>query len=483
MPTLALLLGLAFIGWMFARDRRWRRLPSRALWIPGLWLALGSSRSIAFWLAQLGIGGGVANNLEGSPVNVIFNTSVFLVAIIVLARRRFSWTQFALANKSLFAIYAFYLCSMLWSPFPLATVKRLVQEFSWVLIAPIILTEKDPVASLRVVFVRVSYILFPLSVIFIRYFPNIGRVVSEVSGTHMLSGVADHKNSLGQMAMVFCLVLVWDLVKTREYETSPETKPERLVRLVNLGIGLYLLFIAESATSQACFLFGVVFLFLGARVARMKNARRAFALTVVSIVLLVTLGQSYGISERVSEATGRGPGLTGRTEIWRVTLEKNTSFLIGAGFRGFWETTEGESVAKELGTNRLITAHNGYIETYLHGGVAALVLLGAFLWFTGFNAISKLVRGEQIGRLAVVFWPILLVSNVTESMFFQAGSLWFSMLLMTMENPQQARVERSVGVRTAHAQRQSNQRNGVRAVYAGWRPTKTIQSRRVHENP
>ena len=104
LPTLALLLGLAFIGWMFGRDRRWRRLPSRALWIPGVWLALASSRGIAFWLAQFGIGGGVSNNLEGSPVNVIFNTSMFLIAILVLIRRRFSWTQYALANKALFSI-------------------------------------------------------------------------------------------------------------------------------------------------------------------------------------------------------------------------------------------------------------------------------------------------------------------------------------------------------------------------------------------
>ena len=192
----------------------------RALWIPGIWLALASSRPTSFWLAQVGVGGGASSNLEGSPVNVIFNGILFLLAIVVLKRRRFNWAQYALANKALFSIYAFYLCSMLWSPFPVPTVKRVVQEFGIALIAPIVLTEKDPAASLRVVFVRVSYILFPLSVIFIRYFPDIGRVVSSVSGTHMLCGVADHKNSLGQLAMVFCLVLLWDLMETRKHETT-----------------------------------------------------------------------------------------------------------------------------------------------------------------------------------------------------------------------------------------------------------------------
>ncbi len=285
LPLLALLLGIAFVGWMVGTDRRWRRLPSRALWIPGIWLALASSRQMSFWLAQVGVSGGASNNLEGSPVNVIFNGSLFLVAILVLKRRRFSWAQYALANKALFSIYAFFLCSVLWSPFPVPTAKRVVQEFGCVLIAPIILTEKDPAASLRVLFVRVSYVLFPLSVIFIRYFPDIGRVVSGVSGAHMLCGVTDHKNSLGQVTMVFCLVLLWDLMETRKYETTSGTKPDRWVRLVNLGIGLYLLVVSNSATSWICFLLGVVLLFGGRRLAVMKNARRVFLLSVLCILL------------------------------------------------------------------------------------------------------------------------------------------------------------------------------------------------------
>ncbi len=62
----------------------------------------------------------------------------------------------------------------------------------------------------------------------------------------MLSGVADHKNSLGQLCMVFCLVLIWDLMETRK-TTSP--RPESWVRLLNLGIGLYLLVVSVSATA------------------------------------------------------------------------------------------------------------------------------------------------------------------------------------------------------------------------------------------
>jgi exopolysaccharide production protein ExoQ len=436
-PQLMLWLGIGFAFWLFRLDRAWRRLPSAALWIPGIWLAMASSRQMSFWLGSVGLVGGGTSNLEGSPVNVIFNGSLFLITLVVLYRRGFSWGEFTAANKALVSIFAFFLCSALWSPFPLPTVKRLIQEFGCVLTGLIILTERDPGESLRVLFVRVSYILFPLSVIFIRYIPSIGRVVSSVSGTHMLCGVADHKNSLGQVTMVFCLVLLWDMMETRKEALTPQTTPERWARPVNMGIGLYLLVISNSGTSLMCFLLGIVLLFGGKLLARRENARQLFMVSVISIVCLLIINQEFGIASRISEAMGRGAGLTGRTDIWNKILEKNSNYLIGSGFRGFWETSEGESVWRELGTNPLLTAHNGYLETYLNGGAVGLFLLTVFLLSTGLNAVSKLVKGDPIGRLAVVFWPILLIGNVTESQFIQVGPVWLTMLIVTIHCPWQ----------------------------------------------
>lgn len=432
---LALGLSAVLIFWLFRRDMRWRRLPSRALWIPGLWLAIVSSRSISFWLSMGREGGGESDNLQGNPINVVFNSALFLAAIVVLHRRGFSWAGFASNNKALVSIFAFFLCSVLWSPFPVPTLKRLIQEFGCVLIAPIVLTEKDPAASLRVIFVRVSYVLFPLSVVFIRYFPHIGRVMSKVSGTQMLSGVTDHKNALGQMTMVLSLVLIWDLMETRNHETSSRTKPEHWARLVSLAIGIYLLIISSSATALASFVFGVVMLFAGKRLARAESAKRLIIAGVLSIVCALALNNIFGIKDRILYALGRDPSLTGRTEIWQEIMEKNTSPIFGAGFRGFWETSEGQSVALTLGTNALLTAHNGYLELYLYGGLVALSLLGIFISSTGLNAVNNLIKGEPLGRLAVLFWPILLLNNVSESVFFLLGPLWFTMLIVTMGSP------------------------------------------------
>ena len=416
---------------MIQRDKRWRQFSSAALWVPAIWLALGSSRGISYWFWQLGLaGGGQTTRLDGSPVNVVFNNGMFIVAILILISRGFSWSQYVFSNKGLFLFYGFFLFSAAWSPFPVPTVKRWVQEFGWLLIAPIVLTEPDPSESLRVMFVRVSYILFPLSVVLMRYFPNIGRVDS-AHGSQMVSGVADHKNSLGQLCFVFCLVAIWDLMETRKANNGSPTKPEHFARLLNLAIGLYLLFVSSSATSWMCFLLGLVLLIVSKRLAAMKNARRVFILGALAIVSLLALQQSFHLSGLVSQAFGRGSDMTGRGEIWQAALDKHTDYLLGAGFRGFWETNAGKEVYEELGTGELITAHNGYIETYLNGGVVGLLLLGVFIWSTGLITTNKLVEREPIGRLAVVFWPLILIYNLSESQFMMTGPVWYAMLLVT----------------------------------------------------
>jgi exopolysaccharide production protein ExoQ len=447
-PLLALAFGFAFVWWLFRMDMSWRELPSRALWIPGLWLAQSSSRSIGFWLGSIGIGGGGSSNLEGNNINSLFNGTLFLLALIVLKRRGFSWGQFVAANKALVTVFVFFLFSMLWSEFPFPTLKRLVQEFGAVLIAPILLTEKNSPVSFRILFARVSYILFPLSVVLIRYFPKVGRNISSVSGAQMVSGVADHKNSLGQLALVFLLVLLWDFAESRKDGTAPKAGAARSARFINFGIGIYLLLVSSSATSLMCFLFGLGLYYASERLSQLRNAKMLFIASVFLIVGAMIVNQKFGISSRVSMALGRGENMSGRKAIWDKILEKETNPLVGHGFRGFWETPEGLSVAEELQTNRLVSSHNGYLEIYVQGGLVGLFLLFVFLLATGINATDKLVVGDPLGRIAILVWPILLIYNATESAYLQVGTLWFTMLIVTMRVPWQnvfAREESSDG--------------------------------------
>ena len=83
--------------------------------------------------------------------------------------------------------------------------------------------------------------------------------------------------------------------------------------------------------------------------------------------------------------------------------------------------------------NQLITAHNGYLETYLNGGLIGVALLVFLLLSMGRSAVDKLLDGGPLGKISFVFWVIALVHNISESGFFLGTPLWITLLLVTID--------------------------------------------------
>src|ERR1700677_1788317 len=173
--SIARFLCLGFIFWLFRKDRQLRSFTSPALWIPFCWLGIIGSRPVSYWF-----GGGDSSDgdLGGNPINTVIFGVLTIGAIVVLQRRNFEWARFFRSNKALLAIYLFFAISTVWSPLGIVALKRLFKDFGTVLVGLVLLTEQDPLAAIRTVFVRVSYLLFPLSALVIKYYPAIGRAVS-----------------------------------------------------------------------------------------------------------------------------------------------------------------------------------------------------------------------------------------------------------------------------------------------------------------
>lgn len=429
-PRVALIIGYAFAFWLLMQDRKWRKLNTPALWIPAIWLTILGSRPLSFWIG----GGGGGSSTEGSPINVVCNGFLIVSAFVILMRRGFNWAEFANRNKALIAIYLYYAISAAWSNFPLSSAKRIFNDFGCVLIALLFVTDKTPADSIRLVYTRIACFLFPLSVVFIRYFPGIGRISSR-SGDQMLTGVTGHKNSLGQLVVVLGLVMLWDLVQSRKSGPAPEKAMEKYSRLFVFGLGIYLLFLCKSATALVCVTVGALLFAAGGRIAKVQNIPRLLVLTAIAGGGIWILESQFGLSDAIFDLLGREKNLTGRTDIWDEVKKVDINSLIGSGFRGFWETRQGVDIYEELNINRLFTAHNGYLETFLNGGYIAVVLLGILLLSGGAIALKKLFRGDLMGKLALAFWVISVIYNNSESNFFILEPLWFTWLLFMVDYP------------------------------------------------
>ena len=429
-PRIALLVCCGFIVWLFREDMKWRRLESKALWIAGIWVAIAGSRSPTYWMSYLGLSGAPGSDVEGSPVNFVITAALIVAGLLVLRQRGLSVSSFVHGNKALFVIYCFFALSALWSQYPAVSLRRLFKDFGCVPIALLLLSQRDPGAAIRAVYMRVSFILFPLSEVLYKYFPDIGRSYSK-SGEPLFAGVCTFKNELGQTLMVFMLILFWDLFELCREEKSPIKRRQVLIHCGWLVIAFWLLMQAHSGTSLVCLLLGLLVWWGGAYLARLKSPIQVFLSMLAIGLCLVVLQSTFQLSKIGLDALGRDPTLTGRTENWPVMAELCNDPIWGTGYRMFWDV-KGEEVERRTGF-AYPSAHNGYLETYLAGGFVGLGLLALFLLAIFLKTAEGILAGGNFPRLGLSFWAVLLAYNWTESSFLWGSILWFTFLLWAVK--------------------------------------------------
>jgi O-antigen ligase len=423
-PILALAIGVGFIAWLIRKDTAFRGRLSAAMWIPFLWLLIQGSRPVTAWL---GIGG--TSDVGGNPIEALIAFILFFAAFLILQRRRFPWGSLPYLNVAFFLLLAYLALSVLWSPYPFVAFKRWFKEFGNVLIALVILTEKDPAESLKSICVRCAYILFPLSVVLVKYYPNFGRGYSS-GGFPMVTGVTPQKNSLGLICAVFALALVWDILDAHRHRTSQASWTRLLPQWLALAIGLWLLGASESKTSLLAFLVGLA-IFLGPHLRVIRRAPVAFARGWVIIVpvLLILAAVNTVIFAPALEAVGRDTTFTERTDIWQAVLAEPVNPIVGTGFFSFW-LEYGDAVRAAGIPQR--EGHNGYLEMYLDGGIIGCALLGIFLLTTCWRLAAAFSPKSAETRVIFAFAIMSLITNFAETYFFRPDVIWFATVLAAL---------------------------------------------------
>ncbi len=428
-PLLALSLTFAFFVCLVAIDRREAK-GSWSLFVPALWFAIVASRSPALWF---NLSRNFDTMAEGSPANFIVHFLLMLAAGVILSRRNFPWLSFVTNNKALFALYGYFVISFLWSDFPLSSLKRIVKDFGTVMMVLVILTEKDPFFAIRLLFARCSFLLFPLSICFIKYFPSIGRMTSK-SWELMYTGVATHKNTLGETTMVCLLILCLDvIVLRREREQHPRPTSLRL-RYLMLLFGAWLLFVSDSKTSQVCTLIGLLILWYGKFLVNEPRPGVKIASYMALLAVLAIVQSTFNLEEKFLHAIGRNVSFSGRAEIWTMIGEQHIIPVVGSGYQSFWDSVAAREYREEGGTE-IVSTHDGYLETYVDGGIIGCLLLAVLLLTTS-RTIIRSIKGGSLWDIArLMFLVIILIHNCLESSFFRLGPTWFAFLLIIVRVP------------------------------------------------
>jgi hypothetical protein len=358
---------------------------------------------------------------------------------MVLSRRRVSVQVFIRHNRWV-AIYLFYcLLAVTWSDYPFVACKRWFKLFGQPVMVLILLTEPDPLESLTRLLKRCAYVWIPVSVLFIKYFPQWGRNYDEWSGGVMFTGITTNKNLLGCDGFILGLFFLWHFLRVRKREPGLARRSELGLCLLFLVMIGWLLHLAQSSTSLGAFLLGsAIVLALGFP---FVNRSRVSVYLAVLVVACVLAEGAFGIHAAIIKALGRNPTLTGRTEIWYVLSRWDLNPVIGVGFETFWLGDRVAQVSALVSGVRINEAHNGYLETYLNLGVLGVGITVALLWATYSKSLRSLVGDFDFGRFRLAYLVAFMVYNWTEAAFRTHAVPFFIFFLIAIDYPPGPAVE------------------------------------------
>ncbi len=425
-PYLASIVYASFIIWLYRRLAKETHGVSFALWIPLVWVGINASRPVVDWLAT-GTTASQADITEGDPVDRTIYLILLALAMITLAGRRIEWSRVFGECRWLTVFYLYLLLSTLWSDYTFVSFKRWFKDVGDVVMVLVIVTEAEPIEAIRWVFLRCAYVLIPVSVLFIKYYPESGRYYNQWTWATAYCGITTNKNSLGQLAMWSGLVFLWHIVDGRQWLGWRATARRSWPEIVLFAMCLWLLSLANSSTSLACFILGLA-VFFGSRLQVAKANLKNVGWCLVGVaVILVAMTVNPGFRGMIAGSFGRDANLTDRTDIWAWALHLHTDPLIGSGFASTLLTFHNDPL---VAVDHLAHVHNGYLQTYIDSGLIGVFLLLIVLFAAGRNAIRQLSQHTGVGHLFLAIFISSLFYNYTEVAFDRSTTIGFLLWLM-----------------------------------------------------
>ena len=294
---------------------------------------------------------------------------------------------------------------------------RWVREMPALIMAFLLLTEKNPRDAMLSVLRRSTYILIPFSVLLIKYYPYYGVAYGRWSGELMWIGVTMQKNGIGRLCLVAIFFLIWSIIRRRRERNITNVKYQTIAEIFLVVLSCYILrgpsIGAMSATGVMSLTIGLTAFFGLLWMHKIKLYPRANTLAAIMAAIIIfgilTVFKSGSTIGSFTSTVGRDTTLTGRTEVWQSLLPAAMDRPIGGhGFGGFW--THETRAHYEISD-----AHSGYLDTLLDIGFAGLIFVALFLLSSCRRAQRMMKDDFYWASLWIGFLIMAVVHNISES--------------------------------------------------------------------
>jgi len=430
-PFVALVLSILLIIALLNAEQRINQDISYATWVPFLWMFFIGTRFPSQWLD---VGASMTSHdeyLEGSPVDQAVFLGLYAAAITILIRRKFSWTGIFSANLWICIFLLYGLISISWSDYPWTAFKRFTKVLEHVAMALVILTEPNPAQALDALFRRFLAFSVVLSVLFFKYYPELGRAFDQWTGQPVNVGVTADKNALGHICLIGVVFCASSLLSALHRNVGRHIRWKRAIDVMMLGALFWLLSVADAKTALVCSALGIAVILVFTRT-RLGGNPNAVLMCIVAVVLLaIVLESVFQLKEIGIEALGRNPTLTDRTFVWDDVLAVPNNALFGTGFESFWLGPRIDVLWQKYWW-RPNQAHNGYIETYINLGSIGVALLLLMMASCFVKALRSVQFKDPFGSVRVALIMAIIIFNYTDATFKAVHILYFMFFLMSL---------------------------------------------------
>lgn len=388
------------------------RLPSKGL-VGGAILAYLPVSTFFYILLVLPF---MPDDGKGRIENILFWP---LLAMVTLALALQNWQRIdnrylrSLPILSLFAYFVFAAASVTWAYSPdLAFSRVIVFIFATIIV---VVPYAMPI--------RTAYTIQSLQICC-----ALGLAISAV---YVLTtpptpighaGYFSHKQGLGLLAAIGIILSCHELLFSGW---------RRILALVTLCLGFWLVFASESKSALAFALISVVaagMMLLFSKMTRVTPAYVVGAIVVASLFI-------HNPIERIGYRLYGDPTLTGRTGIWNfINYQISRKAWLGWGFHSYYFVPNSPQNEATGYIRQMPSSHSGYMELKLETGRIGYWIFLVFI-YTSLHLLEYVRRRDPIRAwcyLSIEFFSVLI--NLTDSLWLTLTPLWILYLIIVAES-------------------------------------------------
>jgi exopolysaccharide production protein ExoQ len=349
--------------------------------------------------------------------------TVFLSVLLLLITRLISVLEICW-NNWVFVVLALYaMASCAWSQFPTRSLQFGIYIAFNILFAFYLHSRFRPQALMKL-FALLGWIVVLSSIMFAVALPKYG-IDHRIYTAGSWQGVFIYKNTCSVMATFLLSVAFYMPVYSLR---------GKLLRAAYVLLTVFLVLMTRARTGWILLAVLLAYVVIMKLVGSFKAGDRMAVVVLLAMVFTVLAVVCALYSREMFVALGKDPTLTGRTEIWKLSVDSAMKRpLFGYGYRAFWTgTLQGESAHIALLEKWTVTgAHNGLLETWLDLGLIGVGMVLIALAVGVRNGVTCLKHGTTPHAkwyLSIIVMTI--VSNIAEmTLMFPNYLTWIMCVL------------------------------------------------------